>query len=194
MIAAPLETTRPASTNDRNGDEEPFKVRKRDGDEGGEAPLKVVPSAGLARRACCATVKRAEPLTSGRGHDGEGPRRWPSATAQSEISEPNPHRARNRQPQIIDDGMQPKPAIFALSRACIARGTGSSDPSPSSGESTNFQLLARCDCDGETRFIALAYGKFESSSLQQESSANRPRSGLRFCLMQRRGRFRRLAG
>ena len=34
------------------GDEEPFKVRKRDGDEGGEVPLKVVPSAGPARRAC----------------------------------------------------------------------------------------------------------------------------------------------
>jgi hypothetical protein len=34
------------------GDEELFKVRKRDGDEGGEAPLKVVPSAGPARRAC----------------------------------------------------------------------------------------------------------------------------------------------
>jgi hypothetical protein len=66
---------------------------------------------------------------------GEVPRRWPPAKAQREISEPNPHRARNRQPQIIDDGMQPKPAIFALSRACIARGTGSSNPSPSSKES-----------------------------------------------------------
>jgi len=66
---------------------------------------------------------------------GKTPRRWPSAKAQSEISEPNPYRARNRQPQIIDDGMQPKPTIFALSRACIARGTGSSNPSPSSGES-----------------------------------------------------------
>ena len=52
---------------------------------------------------------------------GKVPRRWPSAKAQSEISEPNPHRARSRQHQIIDDGMQPKPAIFALSRACIAR-------------------------------------------------------------------------
>ena len=31
--------------------------------------------------------------------------------------------------------MQPKPAIFASSRACIARGTGCSNPSPSSGES-----------------------------------------------------------
>src|SRR6516162_2561721 len=30
---------------------------------------------------------------------------------------------------------QPKPAIFASSRACIARGTASSNPSPSSGES-----------------------------------------------------------
>ena len=30
---------------------------------------------------------------------------------------------------------QEEPAIFALSRACIARGTGSSNPSPSSGES-----------------------------------------------------------
>src|SRR6516225_3828855 len=30
--------------------------------------------------------------------------------------------------------MQPKPAIFASSHACIARGTGSSNPSPSSGE------------------------------------------------------------
>jgi len=45
--------------------------------------------------------------------------------------------------------------------------TGSSNPSPSSGESANFQFLARCDCDGETRFIALGYGKFESSSLQR---------------------------
>ena len=43
---------------------------------------------------------------------GKVPRGWPSAKAQSEISEPNPHRARNRQPQIIDDGMQPKPAIL----------------------------------------------------------------------------------
>src|SRR5215469_8579236 len=31
--------------------------------------------------------------------------------------------------------MQPKPAIFALSRACIVRGTGSSNPPPSRGES-----------------------------------------------------------
>jgi hypothetical protein len=72
---------------------------------------------------------------------GKAPRRWSSAKAQSEISEPNPYRARNRQPQIIDDGVQPKPAIFALSRACIARGTGSSNPSPSTEESANFQSL-----------------------------------------------------
>jgi len=73
---------------------------------------------------------------------GKTPRRWPSAKAQSEISEPNPYRARHRQPQIIDDGMQPKPTIFALSRACIARGTGSSNPSPSSGESANHRFLS----------------------------------------------------
>jgi hypothetical protein len=48
---------------------------------------------------------------------GKAPRRWPSAKVQSEISEPNPYRARNRQPQIINDRMQAKPAIFALSRA-----------------------------------------------------------------------------
>ena len=46
-------------------------------------------------------------------------------------------------------------------------GTDGSNPALSSGESANFQFLARCDCDGETRFIALAYGKFESSSLQR---------------------------
>jgi hypothetical protein len=45
--------------------------------------------------------------------------------------------------------------------------TRSSNPSSSSGESANFQFLARCDCDGETRFVALAYGKFESCSLQR---------------------------
>jgi hypothetical protein len=45
--------------------------------------------------------------------------------------------------------------------------TGSLETASSSGESANFQFLARCDCDGETRLIALAYGKFESSSLQQ---------------------------
>ena len=49
----------------------------------------------------------------------------------------------------------------------LSRGTSGSNPSPSSGESANFQFLKRCDCDGETRFIALAYGKFESSSLQR---------------------------
>jgi hypothetical protein len=38
-------------------------------------------------------------------------------------------------------GMQPKPAIFALGRACIARGTGSSIPPPSSRESTNHRFL-----------------------------------------------------
>src|SRR5215813_12812608 len=36
---------------------------------------------------------------------------------------------------------QEEPAIFALSRACIARGTGSSNPSPSSGESANLWFL-----------------------------------------------------
>ena len=46
-------------------------------------------------------------------------------------------------------------------------GTDGSNPALSSGESANFQFLARCDCDGETRFIALAYGKFESSSLHR---------------------------
>jgi hypothetical protein len=75
----------------------------------------------------------------------KAPRRWPSAKAQSEISEPNPYRARNRQPQIIDDGIQPKPAIFALSRACIARGTGSSNPSPSSRESGELSVPKRRD-------------------------------------------------
>ena len=75
----PLETTRPASTNHRDGDEERFKVRKRDGDEGGEAPLKVVPSAGPARRACrdarvVLGLKEANLRPAGRGHDGEGPR------------------------------------------------------------------------------------------------------------------------
>src|SRR5215813_14492582 len=34
---------------------------------------------------------------------------------------------------------QEEPAIFALSRACIARGTGSSNPSPSSGESNELR-------------------------------------------------------
>ena len=39
---------------------------------------------------------------------------------------------------------QEEPAIFALSRACIARGTGSSNPSPSSGESVaNCRAKAR---------------------------------------------------
>ena len=40
----------------------------------------------------------------------------------------------------IDGGMQPKPAMFALSRACIERGTGSSNPSPSSNESVENSL------------------------------------------------------
>ena len=71
---------------------------------------------------------------------GKAPRRWPSAKVQSEISEPNPYRARNRQPQIINDRMQAKPAIFALSRACIARGTGSSNPSPSSRQSVSLRI------------------------------------------------------
>jgi hypothetical protein len=52
-----------------------------------------------------------------------------------------------------------------LKTVALSRGTESSNPCPSSGESANFQFLARCDCDGETRFIALAYGRFESSSL-----------------------------
>jgi hypothetical protein len=43
----------------------------------------------------------------------------------------------------IDGGMQPKPAIFALSRASIARGTGSSNPSPSSGESCELSVRQR---------------------------------------------------
>jgi len=55
----------------------------------------------------------------------------------------------------------------ALSAVQAHRGTDGSNPFPSSRESANFQFLARCDCDGETRFIALAYGKFESSSLQR---------------------------
>src|SRR6516225_9342930 len=42
---------------------------------------------------------------------------------------------------MIDGGMQRKPAIFALSRACIARGTGSSNPFPSREESANFRFL-----------------------------------------------------
>jgi len=37
---------------------------------------------------------------------------------------------------------QEEPAIFALSRTCIARGTGSSNPSPSSSESANFRSLS----------------------------------------------------
>jgi hypothetical protein len=38
--------------------------------------------------------------------------------------------------------MQTKPAIIALGRPCMARGTGSSNPFPSSKESTNFQSLS----------------------------------------------------
>ena len=88
---------------------------------------------------------------------GKVPRRWPSAKAQSEISEPNPYRARNRQPQIINDGMQPKPAIFALSRACIARGTGSSNPSPSSGESVANRVLPRGEPNGKRHLASTSY-------------------------------------
>ena len=50
--------------------------------------------------------------------------------------------ATGQQPQIIDGGTQPKPAIFALSYACIARGTGSSKPPPSSRESSSGELSA----------------------------------------------------
>src|SRR6516225_11096277 len=44
---------------------------------------------------------------------------------------------------MINGGMQPKPAIFALSRACIARGTGSSNPPPSSGETVANSIWAK---------------------------------------------------
>ena len=37
---------------------------------------------------------------------------------------------------------QEEPAIFALSRTCIARGTGSSNPSPSSGESSELPTMS----------------------------------------------------
>jgi len=45
---------------------------------------------------------------------------------------------------------QEEPAIFALSRACIARGTGSSNPSPSSGESTNIRFFSRNAADANS--------------------------------------------
>jgi hypothetical protein len=44
-----------------------------------------------------------------------------------------------RQRRIIDGAVQPKPAILLLSRACISRGTGSSNPPPSSSESANHR-------------------------------------------------------
>ena len=36
--------------------------------------------------------------------------------------------------------MQPKPAVIALGRSCIARGTGSSNPFPSSSESCKLRV------------------------------------------------------
>jgi hypothetical protein len=59
------------------GQEEPFKMRKRDGDEGGEA-LKAVPSAGPARGTCrdarvVLRLKEPNLRPAGRGHDQEGP-------------------------------------------------------------------------------------------------------------------------
>ena len=59
------------------GHEEPFKMRKRDGDGGGEAPLKAVPSAGPARGACrdarvVLRLKEPNLRPAGRGHDQEG--------------------------------------------------------------------------------------------------------------------------
>jgi len=61
-----------------SGHKEPFKVRKRDGDEGGKTPLKAVPSAGPARGACRdarVVLWLGEPnlQPAGRGHDREGP-------------------------------------------------------------------------------------------------------------------------
>jgi hypothetical protein len=38
---------------------------------------------------------------------------------------------------VSDGGSQPKPAIIVLGRPCMARGTGSSNPFPSSAESAN---------------------------------------------------------
>src|SRR6516165_3002553 len=46
---------------------------------------------------------------------------------------------------------QEEPAIFALSRACIARGTGSSNPSPSSAESANYRFRAGLPTLGSDR-------------------------------------------
>jgi signal transduction histidine kinase len=73
-------------------------------------------------------------------------RRWPSAGAQNENLGTEP--SSRTEPAAPDNRrrMQPKPVIFALSRACIARGTGSSNPSPSSGASANFRFLVTIIC------------------------------------------------
>jgi hypothetical protein len=63
--------------------------------------------------------------------------------------------------------MQPKPAIFALSGACMARGTGSSNPSPSTGESANFQSLSVLCVSAPRRdqtFVAVALFALERRS------------------------------
>jgi hypothetical protein len=79
----------------------------------------------------------------------------------------------------IDGGMQPKPAIFALSRACIERGTGSSNPSPSSAESANYQFRSRQAAPAifpnrSTRFYEpdQAFYRFDG---QASSTASQPR-------------------
>ena len=72
------------------GHEEPFKVRKRDGDEGGEAPSRPYQAPGrlvahVVMRELCYGLKEPNLPPAGRGHDREGlPSVAFSSKAQSE--------------------------------------------------------------------------------------------------------------
>jgi hypothetical protein len=85
-----------------------------------------------------------------------------------------PHRHRSFQPRA-NPGRDHRSSGLALGRPRIARGTGSSNPFPSSGESTNFRFLfaphahlSAAHTAGEETVVYLARNwKFESTPLQQ---------------------------
>jgi hypothetical protein len=70
--------------------------------------------------------------------------------------------------------MQPKPAIIAVARPCIARGTGSSNPFPSSEESCELSVPER----GVARPPIVAAGSLSLDAVSIKIKIRSPNVGL----------------
>jgi hypothetical protein len=84
---------------------------------------------------------------------------------------------------VSDSGLQPKPEIIALGRPCMSRGTGGSNPFPSTGESGIDTLIrtAIAQAGAERGLLMLSRGAEPRIGAEATNGGDTARVQLRTC-------------